>query len=209
MKQAFFSVIIATFNRSCLIEKAIHSLLNQEETDFEALIIDDGSTDDTIAKVTHLIGSDVRFRIFKNEANQGVVYTKNRGISLSKGTYITFLDSDDEYRANHLKTRKEILVQRPSIDLLHGGLKINGNPCVPDIHRPGKLISITDCVASGTFFIHNERCGEFARFEEPALLSDANFYQLMLSRKAVIVKTEIPSYIYHHDTEGSISNPCG
>jgi glycosyltransferase involved in cell wall biosynthesis len=100
------SVIIPTYNRSQTIIRAITSVLNQTYQNFEILIIDDGSTDDT-ERVIELI-EDERIRYHKLSKNSGGGSARNKGIELSEGIYIAFLDSDDEWQQYML----EICVQR-------------------------------------------------------------------------------------------------
>ncbi len=95
-----FSVIIPTYNRETLISKAITSLLKQTYKHFECIVVDDGSTDNTEELV--LAFKDERIKYFKNK-NYGRSYTRNFGFSKSKGSYINFLDSDDELLPNHLE----------------------------------------------------------------------------------------------------------
>ena len=96
----FFSVVIPTFNREKLVKSAIESVLNQEFSDFELLIIDDGSKDNTAQLVQSL--EDKRIKYFYKE-NEERSCARNFGINKSKGNYICFLDSDDGYYLNHLK----------------------------------------------------------------------------------------------------------
>ncbi|MFN5794283.1 MAG: glycosyltransferase family 2 protein [Bacteroidota bacterium] len=97
----FFTVIIPTYNRADLIEVAINSVLQQSFTDFEIIVIDDASQDDTEKVVGKF--SDIRIRYIKNELNIERSRTRNKAINLAKGNYITFLDSDDYYLENHLQ----------------------------------------------------------------------------------------------------------
>lgn len=202
----FFSVILTTYNRAELLPRAINSLISQLEKDFEVIIIDDGSEDNTPLVIKDFENSRLILSYHRNEKNLGVICAKNKGIELSKGKYITFLDSDDEYKLEHLKSRRKILEENPQIDLLHGGIEVFGNPYVPDLNDLTKQISISKCVASGTFFINRKRCFDFAQFEGDALSSDATLFDKFKERNRMIHKTEIPTYIYHHEEHDSITN---
>lgn len=98
----FFSVIIPTFNRAGSIVEAIESVLSQTYKDFELIIIDDGSTDNTKELVTKVSEKDTRI-IYVYQENAERSAARNHGIELSKGQYICFLDSDDIYLPDHLK----------------------------------------------------------------------------------------------------------
>jgi len=101
-KAPFFSVIIPTYNRAKAILEATGSVLNQSFVDFELLVIDDGSTDNTKELVTEIAKKDERLiYIYQNNAERSAA--RNCGINLSKGKYICFLDSDDIYLPNHLQ----------------------------------------------------------------------------------------------------------
>jgi glycosyltransferase involved in cell wall biosynthesis len=95
------SVIISTFNRSGRLKKAIKSVLNQTYPDFELIIVDDNSKDDTQDVVKSF--KDDRIIYLKRTKNSGTdAKPKNEGIMASKGEYIAFLDDDNEYRPDHL-----------------------------------------------------------------------------------------------------------
>jgi len=87
------SVVIPVYNREKYVAVAIDSILSQTFSDFELLVVDDGSTDRTIDVV--LSYSDPRIRLVRNNANRGVATTRNKGIQLARGEYLAFLDSDD------------------------------------------------------------------------------------------------------------------
>ncbi len=88
----FFSVIIPTYNRSSVIYRAVKSVLNQTFNDYELIVVDDGSTDDT----SLLLEGFSRIKYFKT-LNKGVSAARNFGVEKSTGQYIAFLDSDDEW----------------------------------------------------------------------------------------------------------------
>jgi len=102
----FFSIIIPTYNRASLISKAIESVINQQESNWELIIIDDGSTDNTKEVVEQFDDARIRY-IYQENAERSAA--RNHGIRKASGKYICFLDSDDYYLPIHLSTfRTEI-----------------------------------------------------------------------------------------------------
>src|SRR5664279_4359554 len=100
--KVFFSIVISTFNRAQLLKRALDSLISQTEEDWEAIIIDNGSTDDTYSQVVPYLRSYSKIKyIWK--AHSGEALSKNMGIWSCSGKFVSFLDSDDEYNPSHLK----------------------------------------------------------------------------------------------------------
>ena len=97
---AFFSVIIPTYKRAHAIRKAIESILHQTFQDFEVIVVDDASPDETEIIVKSI--GDQRIKYIKNETNKERCFSRNIGIAEAIGTYICFLDSDDYHLPNHL-----------------------------------------------------------------------------------------------------------
>ena len=95
LKQPLVSVIMPAYNAEKYIEKAIMSVVNQTYTNWELIVIDDGSKDSTSEIVEKLVKKDERIAFFANEKNMGVARTRNRGFDLAKGEYVALLDSDD------------------------------------------------------------------------------------------------------------------
>ena len=110
-KLPLFTIIIPTYNRASAVTRAIDSVLQQTFSDFELIIIDDGSTDDTKEKITAIADPRLRYIYQKNQERSAA---RNHGIRLAKGEYITFLDSDDEALPNWLATFAKI-VKTPKI----------------------------------------------------------------------------------------------
>ncbi len=95
------SVIIPTYNRAHLIGRAIRSVLNQTYTDFELIVVDDASADNTEEVVKNI--KDPRIRYIQHKINKGGAATRNTGIKASKGKFIAFQDSDDEWLLEKLE----------------------------------------------------------------------------------------------------------
>lgn len=203
--QPFFSVIISTYNRSSLILRALDSLLAQTETDWEAIIVDDGSTDDTHSKILPYLKANLKVQYIK-QSHQGESAAKNRGIKAACGKFITFLDSDDEFYPSHLESRKAILLENPAVQFLYGGAKISGNPYVPDRFDYRKKISLDNCIIGGTFFIEKSTAILLKGYKDILLGPDADFFDRAQKAKVLIMKTNLPTYLYHHETDDSITN---
>jgi glycosyltransferase involved in cell wall biosynthesis len=201
----FFSIIITTYNRSAIIKRALNSLLLQTEDDWEAIIIDDGSTDDTGLTILPYSTSDKRIKYFLRP-HKGEAISKNTGMCLSSGRYISFLDSDDEYEPNHLSSRKKIFLSNPEIKFLHGGAKILGNQFVPDRFDNTRRINLSDCIIGGTFFIERDLLISLRGFRKIYLGTDSDLYDRAKEINQPIMEILLPTYIYHHETEDSITN---
>ena len=98
----FFSIVLPTYNRSSFISKAIESVINQTYKNWELIIIDDGSTDNTNEVVNKFIQKDHRIKYFYQQNSERSI-ARNNGIKKSKANWICFLDSDDLYHFNHLE----------------------------------------------------------------------------------------------------------
>lgn len=105
------SVVIPTYNRSDVISRAIESVLRQTFTDFEILIVDDCSTDNTKQIVKRL--DDPRICYYRHDTNQGGSAARNTGIEHAEGKYIAFLDSDDEWFPRKLERQVNYLESLP------------------------------------------------------------------------------------------------
>ena len=91
------SIIIATFNRANYIGESLNSIINQNYKNWECIIIDDGSTDNTLSIVNYYSKKDTRFRYYKraNQYRKGISGCRNYGINLARGEYYVFFDDDD------------------------------------------------------------------------------------------------------------------
>ena len=101
-----FSIIIPTYNRAFFLPKAIESVLSQTFTDWELIVVDDGSTDNTRDIVAQYTDSRIRY-IYQTNAERCAA--RNNGISHASGEYVCFLDSDDIYTNDHLLKISEII----------------------------------------------------------------------------------------------------
>ena len=99
------SVIIPSYNRGYCIARCLRSVLNQSFTDFEIIVVDDASSDDTRAQVLSI--ADSRIRYLAHDVNQGGAVARNSGIRIAAGEFIAFLDSDDDWQPDKLSKQLE------------------------------------------------------------------------------------------------------
>lgn len=110
------SVILPVYNGSAYLVEAIESVLDQTWTDFELLLIDDGSTDSTI-ELASRYDDDPRLIILRNNQNMGLIATLNRGIELARGEFIARMDADDIALPHRLERQVTFLESHPDVGL--------------------------------------------------------------------------------------------
>ncbi|MCB7481326.1 glycosyltransferase family 2 protein [Christiangramia sediminis] len=113
-----FSILIANFNNGAFFKDCYRSIIDQTYNNWEVIIIDDCSTDNSVEKIKHLIGNDPRFQFYTNKKNQGCGYTKNRCVDLANGIICGFLDSDDALKKDSLKLMVETHQKSPKIAIV-------------------------------------------------------------------------------------------
>ncbi|KQS95237.1 glycosyltransferase [Chryseobacterium sp. Leaf394] len=106
-----FSILIANYNNGKFFEDCYHSIMDQTFTDWEAVILDDASTDDSLEIISELVKDDSRFNIFKNEKNSGVGITKSKLIELANGNICGFVDPDDAITPNALQSAADVFLK--------------------------------------------------------------------------------------------------
>lgn len=114
-----FSVIIPCFNCSETIDATINSLIAQDHANWEAICVDDGSSDDTMQKLTAYAKHDRRIRAI-HQANAGPSRARNAAARLATGKYIAFLDSDDIWTPSKLSSVARSFADNPEIDAVYG-----------------------------------------------------------------------------------------
>ena len=131
------SVITAAYNAEKYIAESIDSVLKQSQSNFEIIVVDDGSTDSTAQIVDSFISKEPRITLIRQK-NAGVSAARNAGFANSSGKYIAYLDSDDVWKPNHL----DLLLSRFEADknfgIVHGDCEeINEQSLKTDIHYHG------------------------------------------------------------------------
>jgi len=204
----FFSIIIPTYNRAGFIAKAIQSLLNQTFSDFELIIIDDASTDETADIVASF--TDVRIKYIKNEQNLERCKSRNKGIAISQGLYIGFLDSDDYHLPQHLEILHQEIQERNKPEALFFTNAWNSNDGIKLYERdcPKLLIedSVYDYIARYTFnpqrmCIHRNILKQFQFDPEVYVCEDLDLAARIATKYPIIqIAKRTTVYVYHLDS---------
>jgi len=118
------TVLLPVYNAELYIRESVNSILNQTFTDFELLIVDDGSTDQSPEILRSF--KDSRIRLIQNESNQGLIRSLNRGLDLASSTYIARMDADDISLPQRLQTQVEFMDANPEIGLSSSWIKTFG-----------------------------------------------------------------------------------
>ena len=199
----FFSIVIPTYNRANFISKAIESVLAQSFKDFEIVVVDDGSTDETEQVVMSIKNEKVRY--FRKE-NEERAAARNFGARSAKGKYINFLDSDDTIYPHHLQTAKQFSDQFLEVKVFHLGYDIKDVRGVL-LHSVSNIKSINHQILSGNVlscngvFIKREVMKEL-QFNEDRLLSsleDWEFWIRLSARFQFLNSNTITSTVIQHD----------
>ncbi len=119
------SIVTASYNYEQYITETIQSVLNQTYTDWEMIIVDDCSTDNSIEVIKSF--NDNRIKLFVNEKNLGLKGTVKRGIEEAKGDWVVFLESDDMITPDYLEKKVEIAKKYPDVNLIFNDCEFFGD----------------------------------------------------------------------------------
>jgi glycosyltransferase involved in cell wall biosynthesis len=203
VKQKKISVLMAVYNTNfSYTKRAIDSVLKQDFQDFELIIIDDGSKENNRESLLEYAEKHEDKIIYIRHSNRGQSESINRGVLYSLGEYITILDSDDEYKPNHLSA---CLREIEGLDLICSTTETivdtENDYYVPDKDDYTKLIHLDDVVLFGTLF------GQKKVFTDldfkTGFAADADFFEQAATRFRV-KKLDLRTYIYHRNIPNSI-----
>ncbi len=131
-KKPEISVLISVYNGDVFLRPALESILEQSFSDFECIVIDDASSDQTAKILAEYASKDVRIRIFKNEKNVGLTASLNRGLSHCEGRYVARMDADDIASKERFMTQYWFMEEHPDVAA--------SGSCVAVIDESGKLL---------------------------------------------------------------------
>ena len=157
------SVIIPVYNSEKYIFQAVESIVNQTFTDFELIIINDGSTDRSEEII--LSFTDSRIRFFRNEINLGIVPTRNSGLKMAKGEFIAMMDADDISFPGRLEKQLNYMLDNISVGVCGSRME-----CIGD--QQGTFGTSGSWVSAFTNLMHHPPFGQSSAFIRKSILSN-------------------------------------
>lgn len=128
-KCPLFSIIVTSYNYATLIRETLNSLICQTYKDYEIIVVDDGSKDNSIEVIQEYMQKSDKIRLFTHTANQnkGLIDTIKLGINMSSGKYIAFCESDDLWTPNHLEEKAKMIALHPEANIISNDVEAFGD----------------------------------------------------------------------------------
>jgi glycosyltransferase involved in cell wall biosynthesis len=137
MCMSLVSIILPTYNGSCYLDQAVRSCIDQTYTNWELIIVDDASTDDTPALIAEFMAQDVRVRSVRHDTNRKLPAALNTGFRQARGDYLTWTSDDNCYRPNALAEMVSFLEGKTEIDFVYTDFTL-----IDKSGRPIKSVSV-------------------------------------------------------------------
>ena len=207
------SVLMTTYNGAATIGASIDSILGQRFWDFELVVVDDGSTDETPAIVARI--ADPRLRPLRTGGNSGIVAARNFGFAAARGRYVAALDHDDLSDAGRLTRQVAFLDAHPRVVLLATEIRIARDGKVTAPHHPSAgdplalrwLLLIDNPLTWSSVMFRTgavQRLGEFLR-PEYELADDFDLYHRLLAVGDIARLNEVLTTSRYHAANASLA----
>lgn len=215
------SVIVPVYNVETHVFDAITSLRGQSWQDFEAIVVDDGSTDDSPARLRAAIDGDPRFQVIRQE-NRGLSAARNVGLDRARGEFIAFLDSDDRLAPDFLACLHRGLGQSGADwavcairftypdggstlhSAIHGAADLAGHPA-PRLHRLQDWRAVIRHFPSAWNKLYRRALIGDLRFDEGTYYEDHSFFQRLAARTDALLHIPEPLYLHSRGRPGQIT----
>lgn len=219
-KSIAVSIIIPSYNASKILTEAICSVKAQTLPSWELLIVDDGSTDNSVEICQRYAKDDERIKVIPS-SHQGVSATRNKGIEVAKGEWITFVDADDLLLDGFLEALYGAAIKAPTTDLCYGGyIIVSGVNTTLNTYKTkvysgveetrnflGKTKALYRCSPWGKLFKRNIIMENNIRFDTSLSISeDRLFFYHYLKHASGIATTSYVGYIYGSFSPTSLKN---
>lgn len=210
------TVFIPAYNASRYLPETLNSLLAQSFTDFELLVVDDGSTDDTPGLLEEFRQGDPRVRVVTNERNKGRPATRNVGLGLARGRYLALMDADDYCIPERLALQVAYLDAHPEVDILSGlwgKVDADGRPLEATDQRmrcltPREVAArmLFDCpIHQPTIMARTAVLKQYQYDESFPVAQDHELWARMSVERCFAVLPNVLLYYRQHDTQATAS----
>lgn len=200
----FFSIVLPTYNRARLLDRALASVSAQSHAEWELLITDDGSTDGSWTTLCDWIRRDRRIRCWRHN-NRGQAESRNEMLHHARAPWVVFLDSDDEFLPDHLALRYQAITAEPAVELWVSPMRIVGSPFVPCRLHPGELIHIDRCIGAGMLTVRREALLKVGGFPNVRYAEESGLMSRLLAAGIRHQPLLHRSYVYHRGHSDTIT----
>ncbi|WP_214225529.1 glycosyltransferase [Pedobacter sp. B4-66] len=200
------SVLMSVYNAEIYLEKAIKSILTQTFTEFEFIVIDDGSTDRSVEICKRFAAEDTRIVFMQNRTNMGLAAALNKGITIAKGTYIARQDADDCSAINRLEVQLKYALDNQDTDLIGSNsfvIDINDNIVYEDRSYASikdfknALLNRKAIFPHGSAFLKKEKLIDVGLYDARFYyVQDGEFWLRLISEGAKVHVINKPLYFY-------------
>lgn len=203
------SIIVPIYNAAPYLRQCLDSLLSQTVTDWEAILVDDASGDESARIAAEYVARDARFHLLQQPANRGQSAARNRGLAEARGEYIAFLDSDDWWDQDYIEQH---LTAIDGYDMVQSGYRrVVPIPPLRGILSPSrgkeKLPKHRWQFTSACMRLYRRETIEGLRFEEGTFYEDVLWTVDLLLRNPKIKMTKYIGYNYRLNPESTTSKP--
>lgn len=208
------SIVTPAFNRADLMPSTLHSVLGQDFSDFEYIVVDDGSTDGTLEWLQTIEDKRLTVLTHPNNENRGQAASINLGLRRAQGDFIVILDSDDLLAEGSLRAHADILEENESLGMVYGqGVAIDGQgnklfPLFPDDHYeesdPNRLLLDCYIVSPGLCMFRKETVKMVGELEENFRAAQDHDFVLRIAEVSKIAYSSYECFFYRKH-EGTIS----
>jgi glycosyltransferase involved in cell wall biosynthesis len=209
MNNPFFSIILPTYNRKDKTIKAVKSVFNQSFTNFELIVIDDFSVDNTYDELAKF--DDQRLILLRNNKNMERCFSRNEGIKISKGKYILLLDSDDYFLENHLESWYNYIESEEFPDaLMFSDKKLDKNNSLSIIHCKEINTNFTEyfflnSVIPGQVCMSSSIAKKFEFIQKTVPFEDAELWMRISLSEKILYNDKTSSYVYLEHDDNSVN----
>jgi glycosyltransferase involved in cell wall biosynthesis len=192
------SIVLPTHNGARYLDESIRSCLAQTYTNWELIIVDDASTDNTAARIAHYVASDPRIRSMRHERNRRLPAALNTGFREARGSYLTWTSDDNAYRANALEEMVAYLEAHPDVDVVYSDyteIDENGSALKDVCVGTPQTMPLQNWV--GPCFLYRETVQKtLVGYTEDAFLAED--YDFWLRAAAVFQLKRLPRNLYRY-----------
>jgi Glycosyltransferases involved in cell wall biogenesis len=211
LDKEYVSVVMPAYNAAKYIESSIKSVIEQNYYNWELIVVNDASSDNTVNIVKKFMETDSRIKLYNNEFNKGVAESRNLGIKMATGEWVAFLDSDDWWEKNKLQRQLEAAIKEKADFIFTGSAFINeyGERYKAIFHVPTKVdfkqLLKQNVISCSSVMIRTNILNKF-KMEELGMHEDFAVWLQVLRELDYAYGVDEPLLIYRITTKSKSGN---